>query len=119
MTSEEVLRAYLDAWNTDDERERRKLLEAAWADDGELVDPTGRFDGREAVMQLISDLRSQLGNIKVEMTTGLDGHHEWVRFGWRAVAEDGTTIDGIDAVEFAEDGRIKRIVGFVGPFPEL
>ena len=49
------LRAFIDAWRTDDERQRRKLLEAAWADDGELVDPTGRFDGREAVTQLIRD----------------------------------------------------------------
>jgi hypothetical protein len=41
MTSEAVLRAYGDAWNTDDEDERRKLIESAWADDGEYVDPTG------------------------------------------------------------------------------
>jgi hypothetical protein len=120
MTSEAVLRPYGDAWNTDDEDERRKLLEAAWADDGEYVDPTGHFDGRDAIMQLISDVRSQLGNIQVLATTGFDVHHDWARFGWRFVAEDGTTLfDGIDAVQFGEDGRIKRMVGFVGPFPEL
>jgi hypothetical protein len=71
-------------------------------------------------MQLISDVRSQLGNIQVLATTGFDVHHDWARFGWRFVAEDGTTLfDGIDVVQFGEDGRIKRMVGFVGPFPEL
>jgi hypothetical protein len=120
MTSEEVPRSYCDAWNTDDEDERRRLLEVAWADDGEYVDPAGRFDGRDAVMKMIGGLRAQLGNSQVLATMGFDVHHDWARFGWRVVAEDGKTLlDGIDAVEFAEDGRIKRLVGFVGPLPEL
>ena len=119
MTHEEVLAAYANAWNTDDDNQRRALLERAWADDGELVDPTGRFDGREAVMQLIIDTRSQVGNLQVSATTGYDRHHNWVRFGWRIAADGSTISEGIDAVELADDGRIKRIVGFEGPFPEL
>ena len=120
MTPDEVIATYGEAWNVDDEAERRKLLEASWADDGEYCDPTGRADGRDALVAMISGARSQFGNFQIEQTTGVDTHNDWARFGWRMDAEDGTTmIEGFDAVQFADDGRIRRIVGFFGPFPEL
>jgi len=82
--------------------------------------PEEQVSGTGLATLLSGSVRSQLGNIQAVATTGYDVHDDWARFGWRIVAEDGTTLfDGIDAVQFGEDGRIKRMVGFVGPFPEL
>lgn len=120
MTTAEAIATYGEAWNVDDEGERRKLLEESWADDGVYCDPTGRADGREALVAMISGARQQFGNFRIEQTTGVDEHNGWARFGWRMDAEDGSTmIEGFDVVEMASDGRISRIVGFFGPFPDL
>src|SRR5689334_20533143 len=45
----EVVASYGAAWNETDESARRKLLEAAWADDGVYCDPTATVTGRDAL----------------------------------------------------------------------
>ena len=43
-----------------------------------------------------------------------------LRFTWKAVSADGkTVIEGIDFVELAGDGKLKKIVGFFGPIKPL
>jgi hypothetical protein len=42
-----------------------------------------------------------------------------LRFSWRLIQPDGTAIEGMDFGELDGDGRIKRIVGFFGPFTPL
>ena len=119
MSIEDVLRTYGAAWNTDDEAERRKLLEDAWADDGYYCDPTGEAAGRDALVAMIGGAREMFAGFTIEQTSGVDEHHGWARFAWRMDGADGATItDGFDAVELADDGRIQRIIGFFGPFPE-
>jgi hypothetical protein len=50
-----VIAAYDEAWNTRDERERRRLLEMSLTSDAQLVDPTaGRVRGRGAVNERIA-----------------------------------------------------------------
>jgi len=39
MRLEEMIATYDLVWSEADDRERRRLLELPWADDGELVDP--------------------------------------------------------------------------------
>ena len=45
---QEVVSAYTAAWNEPDDGKRRRLLEAAWADDGTYTDPQSDVAGREA-----------------------------------------------------------------------
>ncbi len=53
-------------------------------------------------------------------TTGIDAHHEFVRFGWELVGPDGAVaIAGYDVGELADDGRLRRITGFFGDPPAL
>lgn len=44
-----VITMYDQAWNASEVDERRRLLEAALTDDCELIEPRGRFVGREAI----------------------------------------------------------------------
>jgi hypothetical protein len=48
--------------------------------------------------------------------SGIDVHHNVVRFLWRLVRADGTCGDtSIDFGEVGPDGRLVKIVGFFGP----
>ena len=52
--------------------------------------------------------------------SGIDVHHNVVRFLWRLVRADGTCGDtSIDFGEVGPDGRLVKIVGFFGAPPPL
>ena len=44
-----------------------------------------------------------------------DVHHGMLRFAWKFVVADGKVqTEGVDFVEIATDGRLKKVVGFFG-----
>jgi hypothetical protein len=59
-----------------------------------------------------------LPDARIPATSRPDGHHAMLRFTWRLIRGDGTVNDGVDFGELDGHGRIKRIVGFFGPFPQ-
>ena len=53
------------------------------------------------------------------MMSGIDLHHNVVRFLWRLVRADGSTGDvSIDFGEVDASGRLTKIVGFFGEAPK-
>src|SRR5207249_6481678 len=56
----EIVHAYMAAWNEQDEGKRRQLLEKAWADNGRYTDPMADAAGREALAALISQFHKQM-----------------------------------------------------------
>ena len=115
----DALAAYMAAWNEPDEAKRNALLEKGWADDGLYVDPVAEGRGREALSQIIAGFHAQAPGARIDLASGIDQHHNQIRFAWTYVQADGkTAIEGIDAGELADDGRIARIVGFWGAPPE-
>lgn len=120
ITPAEAVKAYAAAWAEPDEGARRALLEKSWADDGVYMDPSAHVEGREALVKHIAGFLSQAGDTHLERASGVEVHHGSLRFRWRIVAADGSVVgEGFDYGELAEDGRLKKIVGFFGPFPEL
>jgi hypothetical protein len=114
----EAIAAYVAAWNETDERKRRALIDKAWADDGLYVDPMLEGRGRETLSEFIAGFHKQAPGASIVMTSGIDQHHNQIRFAWAMKQADGTTaLEGIDAGELAEDGRISRISGFWGAPP--
>ena len=119
-TEEIVVNAYMAAWNEEDEGKRRRLLEAAWTDDGAYTDPQSDVAGLEALVELIGGMHGQMPGARIDVTSKTDLHHNKLRFAWRFVSGDGSmTIDGIDFGELADDGRLAKIVGFWGQPPAL
>ncbi len=117
-TTNEIVQAYMTAWNEPDETSRRQLLEKAWADDGRYTDPMSDAPGRDALVTLISQFQQQMPGASLAATSGIDEHHGRLRFGWKLTAPDGSTgMEGIDIGQLAEDGRLKSITGFFGPLP--
>jgi hypothetical protein len=116
----DVIEQYDRAWNASDADERRRLLEAALTEDCELVEPRGRFPGRDAIVERINGFADRFPGAKVEITTNVDEHNGFARYGWRIVDRDGTVmLEGTDVVERAEDGRFRKVVMFFGRLDPL
>jgi hypothetical protein len=95
-------------------------LPQAWADDGVYCDPTATVDGRDALVAHIGGFQAQLPGARIETSSGVDEHDGWLRFAWTMIGADGTpAMEGFDVGELGPDGRLRRIVGFFGPFPPI
>ena len=94
-------------------------------DQANLLTNTDRVTGREALVQHIGGFlsgRSAGSGPSIQTDSSVDVHHEkFLRFAWKMVAADGKTVlsPGMDYGELDEDGRLKLIVGFFGPFPPV
>jgi hypothetical protein len=119
MSIDEIVTAYGDAWNEHDEKARAALLDRAWADDGVYCDPSATVDGRGSLVAHIGGFQQMMPGHSIELTSGVDAHNERFRFTWVMRKDGETVLEGVDFGELAPDGRIKRIVGFFGPFPPL
>ena len=120
MSVNEIVQAYAAAWLELAEENRRELLARAWADDGTYTDPMRHLHGRDALNQTIANFQQQRPGNRIVVTSGVDHHHDMVRFGWTWYGADGSTImEGVDFGELASDGRLRRIVGFFGPLSAL
>jgi hypothetical protein len=118
MDAKTVIADYMAAWNEPDEAKRKPLIERCWAEDGLYCDPVSDGRGREALNSFIANMHAQQPGARIDMASGIDQHHNQVRFAWRFITADGkTAIEGIDAGELAPDGKIARIIGFWGAPP--
>ena len=118
--ADETVAAYSAAWNEPDEDARRALLERSWTDDGVYCDPTGRAEGRAALVAHIGGFHARMPGSRIELTSGVDEHDGLLRFTWSMLGPDSVVaLDGMDFGELEDDGRLRRIVGFFGPFPAM
>lgn len=115
-----IVKQYMAAWNEIDVSARNRLLEQCWADHGVYVDPNVELTGREALSQHIAGVQTGRPGARLEFVSGIDQHHNVLRFFWRLVRADGTTGDtSIDFGETGPDERLIKIVGFFGPPPQI
>ena len=110
---------YVAAWNEADAAARLKILGGCWAEDAVYVDPNVELKGRVALSERIATVQASRPGARIEMMSGVDVHHNVVRFLWRLVRADGSTGDiSIDFGEVDAAGRLTKIVGFFGEPPK-
>ena len=115
-----TITTYLDLLNETDAERRATLAEAVWADDGRWIDPPFEAEGRAAIAETIGGVQAQFPGHTFRQVSGVDTHHDLFRFAWELVAPDGTVaVAGIDVGQVADDGRLRRITGFLGDLPAL
>jgi hypothetical protein len=115
-----VIDAYLEAYAEEDIERRTKLIEQAWSPEGRLVDPPLEGQGHAGISEQATVVNTHYAGHRFRRTTGIDAHHEFVRFGWELVAPDGAVaVGGTDVGELGPDGRLVRITGFFGDLPPL
>ena len=113
-----VVDTYLEMWNEDDPGRRAEHIERAWTSDGSYVDPRLEADGHRALSDMVSAVQQQYPGHRFRRTSGVDSHHDQVRFGWELAATDGAiTVAGVDVGTIAHDGRLLSITGFFGDLP--
>lgn len=115
----QVVDNYFAMWNETDATQRAALIERAWAGDGRYVDPLLEAEGHAALSNMVAAVHGQYPGHRFRLVSGIDAHHDQLRFAWELVAPDGSvTAAGLDTGETATDGRLRRISGFIGPLPE-
>jgi len=114
-TTSTIVDSYLAGYCEPDDQRRAELLSAAWAEDGRLIDPPLTGEGHAGIEAAARALQQQFPAHRFRRTSGIDAHHDQLRFGWELVSPGGDVVlDGVDVGELAPDGRLRRIVGFFG-----
>ena len=107
---------HLEAYALTDSARRDELVATAWNADGELLDPPLQGHGRAEISALADVVLTHYAGHRFVRTTAVDAHHGFARYGWDLAGPDGTVaVSGIDVVQFDEDGKLLRVVGFFGP----
>jgi hypothetical protein len=110
-----VVDGYLAAYGEPDAARRAERIQAAWAPDGQLIDPPATGDGHEGIAALAEALQQQFPGHRFRRTSAVDAHHDHLRFAWELVGPGGDAVlTGLDVGELAGDGRLRRITGFFG-----
>jgi len=117
MTSPDTtIDTYLEAYAEPDAARRKELIGRVWAADGRLVDPPLDGEGHDGIADMAAALQSQFPGHTFRRTSGVDAHHGFARYEWEMLAPDGTPVlTGLDVAELADDGTLRRVVGFFGP----
>ena len=108
---------YIELWNERTPNRRRELLAANWTPDARYVDPLMRGDGHDGLDALIAGVQQRFPDFRFRLLGEANGYGEHVRFSW------GLGPDGVDSpikgTDFAiiEDGRIRRVTGFLDQVP--
>lgn len=109
---------YLSAWTEPDAARRAVLIARVWDTDGRLTDPPFAAAGHAGIGEMASALQTQFPGHRFRRTSGIDAHHDQLRFAWELVGPDGAVaLSGLDVGELAADGRLRRITGFFGDLP--
>ncbi len=111
---------YLAAWTEPDDARRADMIEHVWAVDGRLIDPPLVGEDHDGINDMAKTMQSLYPGHTFRRTSGIDAHHEHLRFSWDLVGPDGAAVlAGVDVGDIAADGRLQRITGFFGDLPVL
>jgi hypothetical protein len=110
--------AYFAMWNEADQAARMRQIEEAWTDGGRYVDPGRDAIGFAALSEMVEAARPLFPGATVRRTSGIDAHHDQLRFSWEVLGPDGSVpVAGIDVGVIAPDGKLQQITGFFGDLP--
>ena len=109
---------YLAMWNETDAAERARHIARAWAADGRYVDPMMEAAGHAALAEMVTGVQTRFPGHRFRRVSGVDVHHDQLRFGWTLEGPDGAVVvAGVDVGALAPDGGLTRITGFFGDLP--
>lgn len=115
----QVLAHYLAAWSETDVTKVREHLDLACAEDVLFVDPNATTRDIDELEKLVIKLRKKRPEVVNRPASGVDGHNSRYRYLWEIYEGDKFLLNGMDVITINEEGKIRQIDGFFGPFPEL
>src|SRR5438876_10832239 len=113
-----IVDTYLAAWNETDPKRRAQLIERAWASDGRYADPMLAAEGHAPLGEMVAGVQAKFPGHRFRRRSGVDAHHDQLRFAWDLVAPDGAVaVAGVDAGTVTSDGRVERIPAVLAAAP--
>jgi hypothetical protein len=117
-TTPAVVDTYFQMWNETDPARRAELVAQAWTDDGRHVDPLADVAGHEALSAYVAGVQERFPDHQLRRTSGVDVHHDQLRYAWELAGPDGTVVvSALDVAELGADGRIRQVAAFFGDLP--
>ncbi|WP_433787002.1 nuclear transport factor 2 family protein [Actinomycetospora sp. CA-101289] len=118
-TTTTLVDRYLAAWNATDPAARREAIAAVFAPDARYVDPMADVSGHDGVDALIAGAQARFAGLVFTPGEVQDAHHDVLRFTWHLAPEGAVepVVIGFDVAEIAEDGRLRRVHGFLDRVP--
>lgn len=119
MTTTDMIRQYIQAWNEKDRDSILAALRKCYSAESTYIDPsTPLLHGLVDLATFIYSLRTKIPGMKIEMLSEPDAHHNSGRFRWKTILPDEER-QGMDYFEFNAEHRITRVVGFFGELVSL
>jgi hypothetical protein len=106
---------YFAMWNEADVARRAEHIAQAWTDDGRYLDPMLEAQGHAELSEMVDGVQAQFPGCRFQRVSGIDVHHDAIRFAWELVDADGSVLAaGLDVGVLGSDGRLQSITGFFG-----
>src|SRR2546430_8616482 len=110
---------YVATWNEPDSDQRRTMIEKIWTEDGLYVDRGAEARGHDQINANIDRIHRKFPDRIYGRTSDLFNYRERSRFEWAIIDPFGRpTFGGVAYAKFADDGRLRSIIGFFGPIPD-
>src|SRR5262249_416696 len=95
--------------NATDTHRRPHPSERAGSEEGRGVDGVEEGEGRGAVSDMVAGAQQQYPGHRFRRTSGIDTHHNQIRFTWEVTGPDGAlTVAGTDVGVLGSDGRLEQ-----------
>ncbi|MFI6505575.1 nuclear transport factor 2 family protein [Nonomuraea typhae] len=115
---ENLVERYLAAWNETDAAARAKAVAEVFTEDAAYTDPLAAVTGHEGIAAVIAGAQEMFPGLVFTPGEVFDAHRNVARFTWHLGPAGGEAIAvGFDVAELAEDGRIRRVLGFLDKAP--
>ena len=119
---------YIAIWNERDDKRRRALIARTWSEDCSYVGPSREGTGQDAIDAMIATAQQQSvlphpegqpPAWRMSLASGIDAHHDYVRFSWTAggTADAPLFSKGTVFASRAADGKLKSVIGFTDAAP--
>ena len=106
------------AWNERDPQRVRAHLEKALSPEVVFIDPSIVTRGIDEFEANVHEVHGRLPGADYGRASGVDHHHDIVRYAWEIRREGELLLPGFDVTELDAEGRVLRVLGFFGPLPE-
>lgn len=108
-----TVRRYIEAWAEKSPEKIQEILEEVWTPTSTYEDPlTAELTGYDGVIGHIRKFQELRPDARIELNSLVDQYHQMGRFHWILIMPDGTVSYGTDFVEFDENNRLSRVIGF-------
>jgi hypothetical protein len=110
---------YVAAWNETDADQRREIIARTWTASGTYLDSHRDSTGHDAIDGMIAAVQQMFPGYRFRLSSGIDKHHDRVRFSWQAGGAPGAPLffAGTDFAIIAPDGRFSAVTGFTDAAP--